>query len=382
MTTSIGVRPQVRVGRAERTIRDLLESADVRVGGTRRHDIQVHDPGFYRRVLRDGRLGLGESYVDGQWDTGALDELTARLIHAGVKHPLPGWRSTVHLAAARLWNLQSAVRARRSVERHYDIGNDLYQAMLGETLAYTCAYWSWAGDLDEAQRAKLDLVCRKLGLQPGMKVLELGCGWGTFARHAAEKYGVQVTGYTVSREQVTLGTELCRGLPVELHLEDYRTARGTYDAVISLGLLEHVGPKNHRLYMETVDRCLRPGGIAFLHTIGSNRSQVLIDAWFHRYVFPNAAIPSLAQITAAMDGMFVPEDVHNIGPHYDRTLMAWAANFERAWPRLRTRYGDRFRRIWRYYLLSSAGAFRARFMQLYQVVMTRPGTRQPACRVS
>ena len=215
-----------------------------------------------------------------------------------------------------------------------------------------------------------------------MRVLELGCGWGTFARHAAATYGVHVTGYTVSREQVVLGTELCRGLPVELHLADYRAARGRYDAVVSIGLLEHVGPKNHRAYMETVDRCLKPGGVAFIHTIGSNRRQVLIDAWFHRYVFPNAAIPSLAQIGEAMDGLFVPEDVHNIGPHYERTLIAWARNFESAWPSLRVRYGERFRRIWRYYLLSSAGAFRARFLQLYQIVMTRPGTRQPECRWS
>jgi cyclopropane-fatty-acyl-phospholipid synthase len=382
VTASAGAGPLPRVGRAERIVRDLLESADVRVGGSRAHDIQVHDAAFYPRVLRDGRLGLGESYVDSQWDTPALDELTARLIHAGVKRPSPSWRAAADVAVAWAWNLQSAVRARRSVERHYDIGNDLYQAMLGETLAYTCAYWNWAGDLDEAQRAKLDLVCRKLGLQPGMTVLELGCGWGTFARHAAALYGVRVSGYTVSREQVSLGTELCRGLPVDLHLADYRTAQGTYDAVVSIGLMEHVGPKNHRLYMETVDRCLRPGGVAFIHTIGSNRSQVLIDAWFHRHVFPNAAIPSLAQIASAMEGVFVAEDVHNIGPHYDRTLMAWAANLERAWPRLRARYGERFRRLWRYYLLSSAGAFRARFMQLFQIVMTRPGTRQPDCRVS
>jgi cyclopropane-fatty-acyl-phospholipid synthase len=382
VTASTGVGPLLRIGRAERIVRDLLESADVRVGGSRSHDIHVHDAAFYPRVLRDGRLGLGESYVEGQWDTPALDELTARLVGAGVKRPPAGWRQAAHVAMARVWNLQSTVRARRSVERHYDIGNDLYQAMLGETLAYSCAYWKWAGDLDEAQRAKLDLVCRKLGLRPGMTVLELGCGWGTFARHAAALYGARVSGYTASREQVALGTELCRGLPVDLHLADYRTAQGTYDAVVSIGLMEHVGPKNHRLYMETVDRCLKPGGVALIHTIGSNRSQVLIDAWFHRHVFPNAAIPSLAQVASAMEGVFVAEDVHNIGPHYDRTLTAWAANFERAWPRLRSRYGDRFRRMWRYYLLSSAGAFRARFMQLYQIVMTRPGTRQPDCRMS
>jgi len=134
--------------------------------------------------------------------------------------------------------------------------------------------------------------------------------------------------------------------------------------------------------METVDRCLKPGGTAFIHTIGSNERQELIDTWFHKYLFPNAAIPSLAQISEAMEGLFVPEDVHNLGPHYDRTLMAWFANFERAWPGLQETYGARFGRMWRYYLLSCAGAFRARFMQLYQIVMTRPGARQPACRHS
>src|SRR5262249_58735035 len=204
-----------------------------------------------------------------------------------------------------------------------------------------------------------------------------GGGGGACPRHAAQNYGVEVVGYTVSREQVALGNELCRGLPVELKLEDYRRARGSYDAVISIGMMEHVGPKNHRAYMETVDRCLKPGGVAFIHTIGSNVSQTIIDPWFHKYLFPNALIPSLAQVTRAMEGLFVPEDVHNIGPNYDRTLMAWWENFERAWPDLQARYGRRFYRMWRYYLLSCAGGFRARFMQLYQIVMTRPGTRHP-----
>jgi len=367
---------------AERTVRELLEAADIQVGGSRPHDIQVHDRGFYLRALRDGRLGIGESYMDRQWDAAALDQFTAKLILSTSKKRVSGWRNTLQRAAARLWNLQSTRRAFQAGERHYDVGNDLYRAMLGETLSYTCAYWKDAATLDEAQQRKLELVCQKLGLSPGMRVLELGCGWGTFARHAAEKYGVEVVGYTVSREQVALGTELCRGLPVELRLADYRTATGAFDAVVSIGMMEHVGPKNHRTYMETVDRCLKPQGIAFVHTIGSNERQELIDAWFHRYLFPNAAIPSLAQITDAMEGLFVPEDVHNIGPNYDRTLMAWFANFDRAWPRLRPRYGDRFQRMWQYYLLSCAGAFRARFMQLYQIVMTRAGAPQPRCRVS
>lgn len=375
------VRPGITGGSAERIVRDLLESADIRVGGTREQDIQVHSSAFYTRTLRDGRLGVGESYIDGEWDAVALDRFIARLLEARLNERVQDWRAVLYVAAARALNFQNAARVFQAGERHYDIGNDLYRAMLGETMSYTCAYWSGAGSLDDAQRAKLDLVCRKIGLRPGMRVLELGCGWGTFAKFAAENYGVEVTGYTVSKEQVALGRELCRGLPVELRLEDYRKARGVYDRVISIGMMEHVGHKNHRAYFETVDRCLRADGLAFVHTIGSNVSETLIDSFFHKYLFPNALIPSLAQLARAVEGRFVIEDVHNIGPNYDPTLMAWHQNFEAAWPTLSAQYDERFHRLWRFYLLSSAGSFRARFTQLYQIVLTRTGTRQPECRL-
>jgi cyclopropane-fatty-acyl-phospholipid synthase len=376
------VASSLSTGQAERTVRRLLESADIQVGGDRPQDIQVHSPAFYARTLRDGRLGVGESYLDGQWDAVALDHFIARLLEARLNEQIQDWRTVLYVLAARASNFQRASRVFRAVERHYDIGNDLYRAMLGESLSYTCAYWPGAKSLDEAQRAKLDLVCKKAGLAPGMKVLELGCGWGSFAKFAAEHYGVEVTGYTVSKEQVALGRELCQGLPVTFHLEDYRRAKGQYDRVISIGLMEHVGHKNHRAYFETVDRCLKPHGIGFVHTIGSNISETLIDSFYHKYLFPDALIPSLAQITRAMEGLFVPEDVHNIGPDYDATLIAWHDNFERAWPELRATYDERFYRLWRFYLLSSAGSFRARFTQLYQIVFTRPGSPQPACRIS
>jgi cyclopropane-fatty-acyl-phospholipid synthase len=367
---------------AERAIRDLVGRAGIEVGGSRPWDVKVHDNRFYARVLKDGSLGVGESYMDGWWDCEAVDELVARLVTIQAKEAIQDWRTFLYAAAAKALNLQAPGRAFEVGEKHYDIGNDLYKAMLGESLAYTCAYWKDATTLDAAQRAKFDLVCRKIGLKPGMKVLELGCGWGTFARHAAQHYGAEVTGYTVSKEQVALGRELNRGLPVELRLDDYRRARGQYDAVVSIGIMEHVGAKNYRAYMETADRCLRPGGIAFVHTIGGNRSKDLIDSWFHKYIFPNAVLPSLGQLSRAMEGIFVPEDVHNIGPHYDRTLMEWHANFERAWPTLKARYGERFYRMWRYYLLTCAGSFRARYLQLFQIVMTRPATPQPDCRIS
>ncbi len=369
------------MNKSERLIRDLLASAGVEVGGTRPWDLQVHNEGFYRRVIRESALGLGESYMDGWWDCEALDEMISLILGARLEERIRGnWTIYLHALRARLFNLQKPSRAFQIGERHYDLGNEFYQAMLDTRMNYTCAYWKDATTLDEAQEAKLDLVCRKLNLQPGQRVLELGCGWGGFARYAAEKYGVSILGVTVSKEQAELGMQMCRGLPVELQLADYRTVQGTYDAVVSIGIMEHVGYKNYRTYMEVVDRTLKEDGVAFIHTIGGNESRQTANAWSTKYIFPNAVLPSIAQLAQAMEGILVIEDLHNIGPHYDRTLMAWYENFERNWPRFRDPYGDRFYRMWRFYLLSSAGGFRARANQLWQIVLTRPPSPQPNCR--
>ncbi len=254
--------------------------------------------------------------------------------------------------------------------------------MLDTRLNYTCAYWKDAATLDQAQEAKLDLVCRKINLKPGMKVLELGCGWGSFAKYAAEKYDAHIVALNISKEQVKLGGELCKGLPVELRLQDYRDADGTYDAVVSIGILEHVGHKNYRTYMEVVNRCLKDDGIAFIHTIGHNTSKTYVNKWIDTYIFPNGMLPSIVQIAKAMEGLFVMEDWHNFGPDYDKTLMAWYHNFEHTWPELQARYGDRFYRMWRFYLMTCAGSFRSRIQQLWQIVMTKPGRKQPHCRIT
>ncbi len=272
--------------------------------------------------------------------------------------------------------------AKEVAEQHYDLGNDLYRAMLDKRMNYTCAYWKDADNLDDAQEAKLDLVCQKIGAHEKMKILELGCGWGSFAKYAAETYGTNVVGYNISKQQVALGRERCRGLPVELRWQDYREADGQYDAVVSIGVMEHVGYKNYPTYMDVVDRCLKPDGIAFVHTIGSNKSITTGEPWTDKYIFPNGQLPSIAQLAKAMEGRFVMEDWHNFGPYYDPTLIAWHANFNRAWPDLKSKYGKRFKRMWDYYLLSSAGGFRSRSQQLWQIVFTRPGTSQPDCRVS
>jgi cyclopropane-fatty-acyl-phospholipid synthase len=369
--------------RSETVIRDFLAQAEVEINGSNPWDLHIHDPRFYDRVLREAELGLGESYMDGWWDCEAIDALIARILLADLISQVKGnWKLAFRVLRAQLFNLQSKRRAYQVGEHHYDIGNDLYRAMLDKRMNYTCGYWADAETLDDAQEAKLELVCRKIGLEPGMRVLELGCGWGCFAKYAAETYGAEVLGVTVSKEQVALGMEMCKGLPVELKLQDYRDVSGTYDRVISIGVMEHVGYRNYRTYMEVVDRTLKEGGIAFFHTIGSNFSRTSANAWANKYIFPNGMLPSIAQLGRAMERLFVMEDWHNIGPHYDPTLMAWHANFEAAWPELKRRYDERFYRMWRYYLLSSAGGFRARMTQLWQVVMTRPGTPQPACRFS
>ncbi|MFH1175932.1 MAG: cyclopropane fatty acyl phospholipid synthase [Acidobacteriota bacterium] len=368
----------MRFESAEGTMRGLLALAGIEVNGSRPFDIQVHDRRFFRRVLAGSTLGLGESYMDGWWDCQALDQVVDRLVRAQLEQRVPGdWRIRWHLLRSRLFNLQKLSRASTVAERHYDLGNDFYRAMLGKSMQYTCAYWKNATDLDEAQEAKLDLVCRKVGLRPGMRVLELGCGWGGFARYAAEKHGAKVTAYNISREQVKVAREACSDLPVEIVLDDYRNAQGTYDAVVSVGIMEHVGYKNYRTCMETAHRCLVEDGVAFIHTIGGNVSTTTANPWVTKYIFPNGMLPSITQLGAAMEGLFVVEDWHNFGPDYDRTLIAWHRNFLAAWPVFADRYGERFRRMWEYYLLSSAAGFRARSTQLWQIVMTKEGRQQP-----
>jgi len=368
---------------SERLVRRLLQQAEITIGGVAPHDIIVHDKRVYARVIRDGSLGLGEAYVEGWWDSPALDETLTRILWARLANQAgSSWSEQASALMARIINLQSRRRAPRVAERHYDLGNDLYRAMLDRRLVYTCGYWKEAKDLDRAQEAKLDLICRKLGLEAGMRLLDLGCGFGGLAKYAAQKYRARVTGLTLSNQQLELGRELCAGLPVELRLQDYREVSGTYDRVVSVGILEHVGPRNYRNYMKVVDRCLAPGGISLFHTIVNPRRQRVGDQWINRYVFPNSSLPSVTQLARSMEGLFLFDDLHSFGEDYDLTLMAWYGNFIRAWPQLRASYSERFRRIWTYYLLMCAAAFRARQAQLVQVVISRADTRHPDCRLT
>ena len=370
--------------KAERTVRELFAHAGVTIGGDGPGDITVHNPQFYPRLLQQASMGLGESYMDGWWETPALEQFIDKVLRADLKNKIKGdWRLWLLPAQALVFNLQNRKRASDSVEAHYDIGNELYGKMLDKRMVYTCGYWKNAKNLDEAQEHKLDLVCRKVGLKPGMKVLDLGCGWGGFAAYAAEKYGADVRAISISKEQIKLAQEKWRGLKVEYILGDYRDARGVYDAVVSIGMAEHIGYKNHRTMMEVIHRSLKPEGVALVHTIANNVSRIHGIPFIEKYVFPNACAPSLEQMGKAMGGLLVLEDLQNIGPDYFHTLMAWWRNFDAAWPELRgARYDDRFYKMWKFYLLSAAGASSSRDGQLYQMVLTRMGREQPDCRVS
>ncbi len=361
--------------RFESRIARLLAKADVRLNGERPWDLQVHDPGMYGRVLAQGSLGLGESYMDGAWDARSLDGFLTRVLEARLDEQVHGLGEIWDALRARLFNAQSLRGSRKVGERHYDLGNDLYQAMLGKRLIYSCGYWRQADTLDDAQEAKLDLVCRKLGLRPGMRVLDIGCGWGEALKFAAERYGVSGVGVTISREQAEYARKLCAGLPVEIVLQDYRQVRGPFDAVLSIGMYEHVGVKNYRTYFEVARRVLKDEGLFLLHSIGTNTSRNRTDPWIARYIFPNSMLPSPEQTTRALEGLFVIEDWHNFGTDYDRTLQAWRANIEAAWGRLSARYDERFRRMWRFYLAGSMATFRTRRSQLWQLVLSPRGVR-------
>lgn len=356
-----------------RLAQELLAQADIQIGGERPWDIRTMAVEVPERALAQGSIGLGEAYMDGLWEANQLDAFFDRLLRAGVDRAVRPWRVVLHSLRARLLNLQTPARATQVGKAHYDLGNDFYRAMLDQRMVYTCGYWRDAEDLDAAQVAKLDLVCRKLDLRSGQRVLDIGCGWGSFARFAAEHYGVEVVGVTISKRQLELGRAQCAGLPVDLRLQDYRDVHEHFDHIVSLGMFEHVGRKNHRAYLEVAHRCLANDGLFLLHTIGKNRTAAAPDPWTDKYIFPNGDLPSLQQITAAAEELFIVEDVHNFGADYDRTLMAWFHNFEAAWSKFREQYGQRFYRMWKYYLLSCAGAFRARDIQLWQLVLAKEG---------
>jgi cyclopropane-fatty-acyl-phospholipid synthase len=356
---------------------ELLRKAGVDINGPKQTDLQVMDERLYDRIFSGGTLAAGEAYMDGWLDAKDLSGFFYLMLRARIDESLKSVSTLFYVARAWVLNRQNRDRAFEVGEKHYDIGNDLYERMLDKRMVYTCGYWSSAAtpakDLDDAQEQKLDLVCRKIGLRAGDTVLDIGCGWGSFAKFASEKYGAKVVGITVSKEQAALARERCLGLDVEIRVEDYRDTKGQFDHIVSLGMFEHVGPKNYRVYMEKAHALLKDGGIFLLHCIGGNNSVLWSDPWIDKYIFPNGVLPSIAQIGRSIEKLFVMEDWHNFGPDYDKTLMAWWGNFDRRWPEIKDNYSERFYRMWKYYLMSCAAAFRTRHTSLWQIVLTKNG---------
>ncbi|GDX05961.1 cyclopropane fatty acyl phospholipid synthase [Buttiauxella sp. A111] len=372
MSVEVESAPVPRKDNWYRIAEDLLNQADIRFNGSRRWDIQVHNPDFYKRVLQEGSIGLGESYMEGWWDCAALDVFFEKILRAKLDEKMPkNFRDLIRVAGMRLFNLQTRKRAWIVGKEHYDIGNDLFAKMLDPYMQYSCGYWKKATSLPQAQEAKLKMLCEKLQLQPGMRLLDIGCGWGGLAQYAAEHYNVHVTGVTISEEQQKMAQDRCTWLDVSIKLMDYRDLDTTFDRIVSVGMFEHVGPKNYDTYFEVVNRCLKPGGMFLLHTIGANKSDNNVDAWINKYIFPNGCLPSVKQIASASEPHFVVEDWHNFGADYDLTLMEWHQRFNRFWPEIQNNYTESFKRMFNYYLMSCAGAFRARDIQLWQVLFSR-----------
>ena len=370
--------PKRRVGRAERMVTELFSAADIEVNGSRPCDIQVNDERFFRRVLKDGTLGFGESYMLWWWDCDDLEELCHRAIRAGLEHKVPtnAW-ALIEIAFGMVLSLQSKSRSKVVARRHYDLGNDFFGAMLDPAMQYSCAYFHGTADLATAQQLKMELICKKLALQPGMRLLDIGCGWGGLARFAAENHGCEVVGITISEQQKEYADSHCMYLRVEILLQDYRDVDGEYDAICSVGMLEHVGRRNYDAYMDAAYGCLKEGGLFLCHTITTNESRRRPDPWISKYIFMNSELPTAAQVLQAAEEYFVNEDMHNLGPYYVPTLRAWEAGFMKSREDFRIEFGEQFVRMWRLYLLSCSGAFRARRLQVIQFLFSKGGIETP-----
>ncbi|WP_058909905.1 cyclopropane fatty acyl phospholipid synthase [Entomohabitans teleogrylli] len=372
MSSSCIEEISVRDNEWYRIVSEMLSHAGIEINGPAPGDIQVNNPNFFKRVLQEGSLGLGESYMDGWWECERLDIFFNKVLRAGLEKRLPHHlKDTLRILCARLFNLQSRKRAWIVGKEHYDLGNDLFSRMLDPYMQYSCAYWKEADNLADAQQAKLTMICEKLQLKPGMTLLDIGCGWGGLAEFAARRYGVSVHGVTISAEQQKMACARCAGLDVTILLQDYRDLQQQYDRIVSVGMFEHVGPKNYATYFDVVESNLKPDGIFLLHTIGSKKTDNNVDPWVGKYIFPNGCLPSVRQIANASEPHFVMEDWHNFGADYDKTLMAWYERFLAAWPEIADNYSERFKRMFSYYLNACAGAFRARDIQLWQVVFSR-----------
>ena len=356
-------------------LESMLTRADIRFDGDRPWDVQVRNELFFDRILAYGNLGVGEAYMDGWWDCESIDDMVCRIWRSDLPAYMRELRGWPWMLVDVLINRQRSRGAFKVGKQHYDLGNTLYECMLDERMIYSCGYWKDATNLEQAQEAKLDLIAQKLQLEPGMTVLDIGCGWGGSLAHLQERYGISGLGITVSDDQVKLAREKYSSGGLRFELQDYRSVTEKFDRIFSVGMFEHVGNKNYSRYFEIVRNCLHDEGLFLLHTIGKRKSDSWFDPWLERYIFPNSMLPSAKNIISASEQYLILEDWHGFGTDYDRTLLAWHENFCRGWEQLKPDYDERFFRMWCYYLLACAGTFRAGINQLWQVVFSKDGLR-------
>lgn len=356
---------------SESFFRDLFAKADVTLNGNRSWDLQVVDPRSYDRMIRDGTIGFGEAFMEGWLDCERVDLLTERIYRARLTEQIKVRSAVPEILKVRLNPLGSRSRSFEIGERHYDTGNDVFELMLDKFMTYSCGYWNRANTLEEAQRDKLELICRKLQLERGMRVLDIGIGWGSFARYAAVHKGVEVVGLTVSKRQIELGSRLCTGLPIEFRYLDYRAVNEKFDRIVSVGMFEHVGRRYHADFFAACERCLKPGGLMLLHTVGFLKEDPA-NAWFDKYILPGVEFPTAGNVVGSIGSGLILENLHRWeGVHYERTLMAWFERFHTGWDQLRQKYSDRFYRMWKLYLQGCAGGFRTQPMWVWQFVFSK-----------
>jgi cyclopropane-fatty-acyl-phospholipid synthase len=362
----------------EKTVTGFFASAGITVNGSAPQDIKVHDPRFYRRFFSAGKLALGESYMDGWWDSTDLAQFFDKLYssRAILEVKSKEYRTIAAALYAKIVPEGSITRSHEIADAHYSIDNDLFERMLDPRMVYSCGVWHYgAKNLAEAQEDKLELICRKLQLKSGMEVLDIGCGWGSFAKYAAERYGVAVTGITVSDAQAELARQNCARLPVDIQLTDYRKMTGQYDRIVSIGMFEHVGKRYFNTYFDVTQRLLKDDGISLLHTIGFFEKALTASPWLVKYIFPGGYIPVYADLAHSIQDCFVVEHFENIGAGYAPTFHAWYENFVTAWPDIKERYDERFYRMWIYYLVYCEATFKHRVSHVWHFVMRKHNTR-------
>ncbi len=368
----------------------LFNHAGIDIGGNAPWDIRVNNPRFYRRVLQ-GSVGLGESYTDGDWDTPQLDSMIQRLLRTGAPSTaVAGAGRILQNLRSRIANMQTRRGSRAMAEQHYDLDHRLYTHFLGPHNQYTCCFFDGTDELRVAEECKLEMLCEKLELGPGDRVLDVGCGWGGFVRYAASTRGCTAVGISLSAEQIAYARKYAAGFDVEIVRCDYRDLpdrfpAASFDKILVCGMLEHVGYKNYRRLMKIIHELLSENGLFLLHTIGNKDVTTIVDPWIEKYIFRNSMIPAMSQIADAVRGLFVIQAWENYGYYYSKTLRAWYENFNRNWPRImeietRQRFDERFRRMWNYYLLSCKAAFDVEELHLWQIVTSKYGARSDVYR--